>query len=83
MNRCVNTGVVASAVLAALCATAAGAATAERFRVRLQVVEVCTVVQTPTLEVTCALRSPYRIQAVGGMLRTPGGGPVTMLEVFF
>lgn len=83
MNRCINTAVSASALLAASCATSTSAGTAERFRVRLQVVEACTVVQASTVEVMCALRSPYRIQAVGGVMRTPRGAPVTMLEVFF
>lgn len=82
MNRFIHTALMAAALLAAANA-AAKAATAEQFRVRLQVVEACTVIQASTLHVNCALRSPYRIQAVGGLTTTPAGRPLTMLEVFF
>ncbi|NOV22054.1 hypothetical protein E5S69_00735 [Cupriavidus necator] len=82
MNRFIHTALMAAAWLAAANA-AATAATAEQFRVRLQVVEACTVIQASTVGVTCALRSPYRIQAVGGLTATPAGRPLTMLEVFF
>lgn len=83
MNRFMHTSGAAAVWLAAAWGSAAMAATAEQFRVRLQVVEACTVVHGATVHVTCALRSPYRIQAVGGVSATSMDGPVTMLEVFF
>ncbi|WP_354673962.1 hypothetical protein [Cupriavidus alkaliphilus] len=79
MFKIINT-VAAAGVVLTTCP--AMARTAEQFRVRLLVVEACTVRQESALDVVCALGSPYRLQAVQS---NPGvaAGNVTLLEVFF